>query len=100
MKLPSYTKCLSGLLLEFTPSHLLVASRAVMPETRHFCPHCEENVSLSTIHRHKQLYYDERSHTWMKSTQDDVFSDSEPDQDPAEVIDSPFESSIEGILEL
>ena len=75
-----------------------------MPETRHFCPHCEENVSLSTIHRHKQLYYDERNHTWMKSTQDDVLSDSdldpEPDQDLADVIDSPFESSVEGMMEL
>lgn len=60
-----------------------------MPETRHFCPHCEETVSLSTIHRHKQLYYDERSRTWMKSAQTDVIlSDSEPDQD--------FESASEG----
>lgn len=63
-----------------------------MPETRHFCPHCEENVSLSTIHRHKQLYYDERSRTWMKSAQTDVvLSDSEPDQDF-----EAFESASEG----
>lgn len=38
-----------------------------MPETRHYCPHCEETVSLSTPHRHKQLYYDERQRNWMKS---------------------------------
>lgn len=65
-----------------------------MPETRHFCPHCEENVSLSTIHRHKQLYYDERSRTWMKSAQTDVVlsnSELEPDQDF-----EAFESASEG----
>lgn len=39
-----------------------------MPETRHFCPHCEERVSLSTLHRHKQLYYDEERDKWTKST--------------------------------
>lgn len=40
-----------------------------MPETRHFCPHCEETVSLSTFHRHKQLYYDENHHKWVKASE-------------------------------
>lgn len=40
-----------------------------MPETRHYCPHCDETVSLSTLHRHKQLYYDEEHDIWTKSTE-------------------------------
>ena len=39
-----------------------------MPETRHYCPHCEEKVSLSTYHRHKQLYYNEKSKLWITRT--------------------------------
>ena len=65
-----------------------------MPETRHFCPHCEETVSLSTIHRHKQLYYDERTHSWTKSTQ--VVSDSSSEDNEHEVVGVnyiPLESS-------
>ena len=48
-----------------------------MPETRHYCPHCEETVSLSTFRRHKLLYYDEDSHTWNKNYE--VLSDSDGD---------------------
>ena len=52
-----------------------------MPETRHYCPHCEENVSLSTLHRHKSLFYKEQSHSWIKKS--DVLSDSgDEDQGP------------------
>ena len=50
-----------------------------MPETRHNCPHCEETVSLSTLRRHKQLYYNEDSHTWIKKN--DVLSDSDGETD-------------------
>ena len=39
-----------------------------MPETRHYCPHCDEKVSLSTLHRHKQLYYDQEGDIWTRST--------------------------------
>ena len=46
-----------------------------MPETRHYCPHREEKVSLSTLHRHKQLYYKENSRAWVKKSE--VLSDSE-----------------------
>ena len=46
----------------------------MMPETRHYCPHCGERVSLSTFHRHKRLYYNETSRTWTKKS--DVLSDS------------------------
>lgn len=66
-----------------------------MPETRHFCPHCEEKVSLSTIHRHRQLYYDEVTDTWTRSVQDEMHSDSDPDLGPVE---SPYQSSVEGTL--
>ena len=70
-----------------------------MPETRHYCPHCEEKVSLSTIHRHKQLYYNQTTHTWIKSEQDaDVLSsDSDVDQD-IEVDSSVYERFVEGIF--
>ena len=74
-----------------------------MPETRHFCPHCEENVSLSTIHRHKQLYYNARSHTWTKSTGDEVSSDSDQDDgghDSFIDMNSPVGSLLEGIITL
>ena len=50
-----------------------------MPETRHYCPHCEENVSLSTLHRHKYLFYKEQSHSWIKKS--DVLSDSGDDSE-------------------
>ena len=52
-----------------------------MPETRHFFLHCEEKDSLSTIHRHKQLYYDENRRVWIKSSKHDQHLDSEPDED-------------------
>ena len=45
-----------------------------MPETRHYCPHCEEIVSLSTLHRHKQLYFNDSTQIWRKRS--DVSSDS------------------------
>ena len=70
-----------------------------MPETRHFCPHCEETVSLSTIHRHKQLYYDEKNHIWRKAGQDHDFSDSDDAEVEANqaIDDSPYDdSSLEG----
>lgn len=50
-----------------------------MPETRHYCPHCEENVSLSTLHRHKNLFYKEQSHFWVKKS--DILSDSGGESD-------------------
>ena len=72
-----------------------------MPESRHFCPHCEEIVSLSTIRRHKQLYYDESSHTWTKaSDRDRVESDSDHSDADYEAIERPYESSIEGIMSI
>ena len=49
-----------------------------MPETRHYCPHCEEKVSLSTLNRHKKLFYKEASHSWVKKS--DVLSDSGDDE--------------------
>ena len=52
-----------------------------MPETRQYCPHCEEKVSLSTLHRHKQLYFKEKSRTWIKKSE--VLSDS-GGEDPVE----------------
>ena len=66
-----------------------------MPESRHYCPHCEEKVSLSTIHRHRQLYYDTSTHTWTKQKQ---ISDSEDEQ--VNDLVSPYESSAEGNLSL
>lgn len=68
-----------------------------MPESRHYCPHCEEKVSLSTIHRHRQLYYNASTHTWTKQKQNDVISDSEDEQ--AVDVDDPIipcETSVEG----
>lgn len=67
-----------------------------MPETRHYYPHCDEKVSLSTIHRHKQLFYDERTHTWTKSKQDPDVTDSEDDQE-LDGLNSSYQSSLEGI---
>ena len=31
-----------------------------------YCPHCECVVPNATFYHHKQLFYDERSHTWSK----------------------------------
>ena len=69
-----------------------------MPESRHLCPHCEEYVSLSTIHRHKQLYYDDRTHTWTKSARnEEMLSDSGSEQD-YEVWGTHLETSEEGTV--
>ena len=65
---------------------LSVANVKIMPETRHYCPHCEEKVSLSTLHRHKYLFYKEQSHSWTKKS--DVLSDSGDDsEDQGSVLD-------------
>lgn len=50
----------------------------MMPETRHFCPHCEETVSLSTFHRHRQLFFNETTQVWRRKS--DVSSDSGGDE--------------------
>lgn len=68
-----------------------------MPETRHHCPHCDEKVSLSTIHRHKQLFYDERTHTWTKLKEDPGASDSDDQEFDFDGFNSPYQSSLEGI---
>ena len=53
-----------------------------MPETRHYCQHCGETVSLSTLSRHKLLYFDEKTRTWTKIAEP-VSSDScEESQEP------------------
>ena len=69
-----------------------------MPETRHFCPHCEETVSLSTFHRHKQLYYDENHHKWVKASefaQDSEVEDLEDEEIYYDFNDD-YISSVEG----
>ena len=70
-----------------------------MPETRHYSPHCEEIVSLSTFHRHKQLYYDERLQTWTKSvdpmsSEDDTDAYTVPGAEDADEIDYPAQGSV------
>ena len=70
-----------------------------MPETRHYCPHCEERVSLSTFHRHKQLYYDEKHKVWSRNANVEVVSSDEScgEQDEGDNFpDEPF-ADIEGI---
>lgn len=32
----------------------------------HFCGHCQQTVAYTTLRRHKQLYFDEQSSTWIK----------------------------------
>lgn len=66
-----------------------------MPETRHYCPHCEEKVSLSTLRRHKQLYFKEESHTWIKKSE--VLSDSGGEDELGPVEEGGFYSSDESI---
>ena len=58
-----------------------------MPETRRFCPHCEETVSLSTFLRHKQRFYNETECTW---TKDSTIASSSDEMDNAS--DLEFES--------
>ena len=58
-----------------------------MPETRRFCPHCEEIVSLSTFLRHKQRFYNETECTW---TKDSTIASSSDEMDNAD--DLEFES--------
>lgn len=66
-----------------------------MPETRHFCPHCEETVSLSTFHRHKQLYYDSKHHQWIKSdVRDSSEDDVEAGDDGGEVLEFDSDHSL------
>lgn len=61
----------------------------ICPESRHFCPHCEETVSLTTFHGYKQLYYNEGQHRWKKASES-VESDSESED---------FYEQDEGMLE-
>ena len=63
-----------------------------MPETRHYCPHCEETVSLSTLHRHKQLYFNESTEVWRKKS--DVSSDSGDDFEIEETMNLCGDSSL------
>ena len=55
-------------------------------------------MSLSTIHRHRQLYYDAKTHTWTKQNRDEV-SESEPEGEAEQYqyVDDLRESSVEGI---
>ena len=71
-----------------------------MPESRHYCPHCEETVSLSTLHRHKQLYYDERQHSWVKSeivSSDSCAEDGDLNDDQLDGSIG-FDDAIEGMI--
>lgn len=63
-----------------------------MPETRHYCPHCDETVSLSTFHRHKQLYYNEKYHVWTTSGEPLSTDSEDTENDDCEPI-----NTVEGI---
>ena len=52
-----------------------------MPETRRYCPHCEEHVSSTTFRRHKQLYYDQRCKKWHHKSQSSSESEMEYSQE-------------------
>ena len=58
------------------------------PRKRVFCPHCQEFVSRSTYHSHKQLYYS--SQQWKKSGEFDVQFEFDPSKQQRHFDESKF----------
>lgn len=55
----------------------------MMPESKKFCPHCEERVSATTYRRHKLRYFVQSTNTWTRDTVDEQ-SGSETENERAE----------------